>query len=81
MDVTGIRIYERYSALMKNTSRRKYSPLTVIAKPVSCYLCAHSANNQSELQLHMNSSHPGWLDDAVRKILGTSLSRPETVSK
>jgi len=54
---------------MKTISRRKYSALTVIAKPVTCYICAASAKNQNELQLHMNRSHPGWLDDAVRKIL------------
>jgi hypothetical protein len=58
---------------MKTLSRRKYSSLTAIAKPVTCYICAASAKNQTELQLHMNRSHPGWLDDAVRKILGTSL--------
>ena len=58
---------------MKTLSRRKYSALTVIAKPVTCYICAASAINQNELQIHMNRSHPGWLDDAVRKILGTSL--------
>jgi hypothetical protein len=66
---------------MKTSSRRKYSSLTAIAKPVICYICAASAKNQTELQLHMNRSHPGWLDDAVRKILGTSMPHDHAESK
>jgi hypothetical protein len=37
-----------------------------------CSICAESAKNQTDLQSHMNRSHPGWLDDAFRKILGSS---------
>jgi hypothetical protein len=30
------------------------------------------AKNHAELQTHMNAAHPGWLDAAVKKILGTA---------
>ena len=59
---------------MNTPTRRKYLPLTVVAKPVTCFLCAATARNETELQAHMNATHPGWLDIAVRKILGTARS-------
>jgi hypothetical protein len=66
---------QRYSALMPAHTGRKYYPLTLVAKPITCCMCAATAKSETELQLHMNTAHPGWLDVAVRKILGTAFSK------
>jgi hypothetical protein len=66
---------------MRTRSGRRYYPLTLIAKPLTCFMCAANAKSEVDLQRHMNACHPGWLDTTVRKILGPALSHPEPMRK
>jgi hypothetical protein len=55
----------------KNSERplsRSYRPLSSVLRGPVCPRCRKQLKTHEQLQEHLNTAHPGWADDVVKRL-------------